>query len=58
MRTPLKIKCSFWPTKAYRCIAADRRGHGRSSQPWEGNDMDTYSDDLAELIVSLDLKPP
>ncbi|HET6422426.1 MAG TPA: alpha/beta hydrolase [Planctomycetaceae bacterium] len=39
----------------YRCIAHDRRGHGRSSQPWLGNDMDTYADDLAELINTLDL---
>lgn len=40
----------------YRAIAHDRRGHGRSSQPWDGNDMDHYADDLAELIDSLDLK--
>jgi len=40
----------------YRCIAHDRRGHGRSSQPWNGNDMDTYADDLAELTEQLDLK--
>ncbi len=40
----------------YRCIAHDRRGHGRSSQPWNGNDMDTYADDLSELIESLNLK--
>jgi non-heme chloroperoxidase len=46
----------FLTTQGYRCIAADRRGHGRSSQPWEGNNMDTYADDLAELILSLDLK--
>jgi non-heme chloroperoxidase len=39
----------------FRAIAHDRRGHGRSSQPWEGNDMDTYADDLAELIEELDL---
>jgi non-heme chloroperoxidase len=37
-------------------IAHDRRGHGRSSQPWNGNDMDTYADDLAHLIEALDLK--
>jgi non-heme chloroperoxidase len=37
-------------------IAHDRRGHGRSSQPWRGNDMDTYADDLAELVQKLDLK--
>jgi non-heme chloroperoxidase len=40
----------------YRCIAHDRRGHGRSSQPWNGNDMDTYADDLAALVEVLDLK--
>jgi non-heme chloroperoxidase len=40
----------------FRCIAHDRRGHGRSSQPWNGNDMDTYADDLAELFTKLDLK--
>ena len=38
--------------EGYRCIAHDRRGHGRSSQPWNGNDMDTYADDLAELVGS------
>ena len=42
-------------SKGYRCIAHDRRGHGRSSQPWQGNDMDTYADDLAELVQQLDL---
>src|SRR6202047_2503911 len=40
----------------YRCIAHARRCHGRSSQPWNGNDMDTYADDLAELAEKLDLK--
>lgn len=40
----------------YRCIAHDRRGHGRSSQPWHGNEMDTFADDLSELIETLDLK--
>jgi non-heme chloroperoxidase len=40
----------------YRCIAHDRRGHGRSSQPWQGNDMDTYADDLAALVEALNLK--
>jgi non-heme chloroperoxidase len=45
----------FLASKGYRCIAHDRRGHGRSSQPWSGNDMDTYADDLSELIESLDL---
>ncbi|ALE04639.1 alpha/beta hydrolase (plasmid) [Arthrobacter sp. ERGS1:01] len=39
----------------YRAIAHDRRGHGRSSQPWNGNDMDTYARDLAELVEALDL---
>ncbi len=46
----------FLASKGYRCIAHDRRGHGRSSQPWHGNDMDTYADDLAALIATLDLK--
>jgi non-heme chloroperoxidase len=45
----------FLASNGYRCIAHDRRGHGRSSQPWDGNDMDTYADDLATLIVNLDL---
>ena len=46
----------FLASRGYRCIAHDRRGHGRSSQPWTGNDMDTYADDLAELTAKLDLK--
>jgi len=46
----------FLASRGYRCIAHDRRGHGRSSQPWQGNDMDTYADDLAELVNALDLK--
>jgi non-heme chloroperoxidase len=46
----------FLASKGYRCIAHDRRGHGRSSQPWQGNEMDTYADDLAKLIKFLDLK--
>ncbi|HPT28814.1 MAG TPA: alpha/beta hydrolase [Bryobacteraceae bacterium] len=46
----------FLASKGYRCIAHDRRGHGRSSQPWSGNEMDTYADDLSELIETLDLK--
>src|SRR3984885_9351261 len=46
----------FLASHGYRCIAHDRRGHGRSSQPWIGNDMDTYADDLAELTDRLDLK--
>ena len=45
----------FLAERGYRCIAHDRRGHGRSSQPWNGNDMDTYADDLAELVQELDL---
>ena len=46
----------FLGSRGYRCIAHDRRGHGRSSQPWNGNDMDTYADDLAAVIDALDLK--
>jgi len=46
----------FLAQNGFRCIAHDRRGHGRSSQPWHGNDMDTYADDLAELVAKLDLK--
>lgn len=46
----------FLASHGYRCIAHDRRGHGRSSQPWDGNDMDTYADDLAELFDVLNLK--
>ncbi len=67
--TPV-VFCHGWPLNAdawesqmvflgahgYRCIAHDRRGHGRSGQPWKGNDMDTYADDLAELVEALDLK--
>ncbi len=63
------VFCHGWPLSAdawesqmvfltanyCRCIAHDRRGHGRSSQPWNGNDMDTYADDLSELIEMLDL---
>jgi non-heme chloroperoxidase len=45
----------FLASRGYRCIAHDRRGHGRSSQPWDGNDMDTYADDLAELVAALEL---
>jgi non-heme chloroperoxidase len=45
----------FLASRGYRCIAHDRRGHGRSSQPWQGNDLDTYADDLAELVGKLDL---
>lgn len=46
----------FFGMNGYRVIAHDRRGHGRSSQPWDGNNMDRYADDLAELIEHLDLK--
>jgi non-heme chloroperoxidase len=46
----------FLGAHGYRCIAHDRRGHGRSSQPWNGNDMDTYADDLAALVEALDLR--
>ena len=46
----------FVASHGYRAIAYDRRGHGRSSQPWNGNDMDTYADDLATLIDTLDLR--
>lgn len=46
----------FLASHGYRCIAADRRGHGRSSQTWNGNDLDTYADDLSELVHALDLK--
>lgn len=46
----------FLASHGYRCVAHDRRGHGRSSQPWNGNDMDNYADDLAELMDALDLK--
>src|SRR5438477_1165772 len=46
----------FLAANGYRCIAHDRRGHGRSGQPWNGNDMDTYADALAELTEALDLK--
>ena len=46
----------FLASRGYRCIAHDRRGHGRSSQPWQGTDLDTYADDLAELTAHLDLK--
>jgi non-heme chloroperoxidase len=63
------VFCHGWPLNAdawesqmiylasngYRCIAHDRRGHGRSSQPWNGNTMDTYADDLSELIEKLNL---
>ena len=50
------VQMVFLASNGYRCIAHDRRGHGRSSQPWRGNDMDTYADDLSELIETLDLQ--
>ena len=46
----------FLASRGYRCIAHDRRGHGRSSQPWNGNDLDTYADDLETLVYKLGLK--
>jgi non-heme chloroperoxidase len=46
----------FLADRGFRCVAHDRRGHGRSSQPWNGNDMDTYSEDLAKLVERLDLR--
>jgi len=51
-----EAQMKFLADNGYRCIAHDRRGHGRSGQPWNGNDMDTYADDLSELIEKLDLK--
>ena len=47
---------AFLASRGYRSVGLDRRGHGRSSQPWDGNDMDTYADDLAALMDELDLK--
>jgi non-heme chloroperoxidase len=46
----------FLASRGYRCIAHDRRGHGRSGQPWNGNDLDTYADDMAALVEHLNLK--
>jgi non-heme chloroperoxidase len=46
----------FLAQNGYRCIAMDRRGHGRSQQTWGGNDLDTYADDLADMVAALDLK--
>jgi non-heme chloroperoxidase len=46
----------FLASHGFRCIAHDRRGHGRSGQPWNGNDMDTYADDLASVVEALDLR--
>ena len=50
-----EVQMVFLASKGYRCIAHDRRGHGRSSQPWDGNNMDTYADDLSGLIEKLNL---
>jgi len=46
----------YLASRGFRCIAHDRRGHGRSSQPWNGNDMETYADDLATLVDALDVR--
>jgi non-heme chloroperoxidase len=46
----------YFASNGFRAVAHDRRGHGRSSQPWNGNDMDTYADDLAAVLESLDLR--
>ncbi len=46
----------FFAARGYRAIAHDRRGHGRSSQPWDGNTMDTYADDLGSLLTNLELR--
>src|SRR5437762_8224393 len=51
-----ELQMLFLASNGYRCIAHDRRGHGRSGQPWGGNDMGTYADDLAELFAALDVK--
>jgi non-heme chloroperoxidase len=52
----LEDQMMFLAEQGYRCVAHDRRGHGRSGQPWNGHDMNTYADDLAELTARLDLK--
>jgi non-heme chloroperoxidase len=50
------VELKLLADNGYRAIAHDRRGHGRSSKPWNGNDMDTYASDLAELVDALDLR--
>lgn len=50
------LQMFFFASRGFRCIAHDRRGHGRSSQTWHGNEMDTYADDLMDLVEELDLK--
>src|SRR3546814_12044852 len=54
--THVTYTAPFRASNGYHCIAHDRRGHGRSGQRWKGNDMDTYADDLAALVETLDLK--
>ena len=46
----------FLAARGYRCIAHDRRGHGRSGQTWDGNNLDTYADDMADLVAALGLR--
>ena len=67
---PTVVLCHGWPlssdswdpqilflaSNGFRCVAHDRRGHGRSTQTWDGNDMNTYADDLATLVDALDLR--
>ncbi len=56
MADAFEDQMAFLASTGYRTIAHDRRGHGRSSQPWHGNDMDTYADDLATLMDTLDIR--
>jgi non-heme chloroperoxidase len=51
-----ELQMMFLASHGYRCVAHDRRGHGRSSQPWNGTDMGSYADDLATVIEALDLR--
>ena len=55
-RGSIEDQMFFLASQGHRCVCHDRRGHGRSSQPWQGNEMDAYADDLAELMESLDLR--